>query len=176
MKLFVSQPHNSLVANEMSALGTNWHYNPAASPHFGGLWEAGVKSIKYHLRRIMGTQRLTFEELTTVTSQIEAILNSRPLTPESTRPDDLNALTPGHFLIGAPLNAIPEPTLEHLNTNHLSRWQLLQQMVQSFWKRWSNECLFCPAFPLRPSRNGRNLKLEKSHPSALFSSKAGQYF
>ncbi|XP_021955592.1 uncharacterized protein LOC110851951 [Folsomia candida] len=141
LKLVMSRPHNQAISDHLSKDGIDWHFNPPAFPHFGGLWEAGGKSVKFHLRRIMGTQRLTFEEMTTITSQIESILNSRPLTPESNNPDDYNALTPGHFLIGAPLNSIPEPTLEDVKISRLSRWQLLQQMVQSFWKRWSNEYL-----------------------------------
>lgn len=58
---------------------TKWHFIPPASPHFGGLWEAGVKSTKTHLTKIIGNSSLTFEELSTLLVQIEAILNSRPL-------------------------------------------------------------------------------------------------
>ena len=57
-----------------------WKFNPTHSPHFGGLWEAAVKSIKHHLKRVTCEVKLTFEETTTVLSQIEACLNSRPLT------------------------------------------------------------------------------------------------
>ncbi|XP_028042585.1 fatty acid synthase-like, partial [Bombyx mandarina] len=90
---------------------TNWHFNPPYSPNFGGLWEAGVKSIKYHLRRILD-RTLTFEEMSTTLCQIEACLNSRPLCPiDHNDIDNLNVLTPGHFLIGeAPIN-VPEPDL-----------------------------------------------------------------
>jgi hypothetical protein len=140
-KMFLSSPHNLLISKEMTNMGITWHFNPPAAPHFGGLWEAGVKSMKHHLRRIMGLQRLTFEELYTTTAQIEAILNSRPLTPESTSPDDLAALTPGHFLIGCPLNSFPELNVEDIPINRLSRWQLLQQFIQTFWRRWSAEYL-----------------------------------
>lgn len=56
-----------------------WKFIPSSSPHMGGL-EAGVKSCKYHLKRVMGNALFTFEELTTVLSQIEACLNSRPLS------------------------------------------------------------------------------------------------
>ncbi|XP_011699154.1 PREDICTED: uncharacterized protein LOC105456646 [Wasmannia auropunctata] len=56
-------------------------------------------------------------------------------------PEDLTALTPGHFLVGAALNAIPEPTLAGEPTNRLSRWQLLQKMRDYFWDRWSREYL-----------------------------------
>ncbi|XP_050305599.1 uncharacterized protein LOC126742837 [Anthonomus grandis grandis] len=58
-----------------------WHFIPVNSPHFGGLWEAGVKSSKHHLKRVVGNAHFTFEELTTLLAQIEATLNSRPLTP-----------------------------------------------------------------------------------------------
>ena len=53
---------------------------PEHAPHFGGLWEAVVKSFKRHLRRVVGGIRLTFVELTTTLAQVEACLNSRPLT------------------------------------------------------------------------------------------------
>jgi len=44
----------------------NWHFNPSAVPHFGGLWEARIKSVKFHLKRVIGTQVLTYEELETL--------------------------------------------------------------------------------------------------------------
>ena len=63
--------------------GTKWSFNPPAAPHFGGKWEAAVKSVKYHLRRTIGDTALTYEELTTLLVQIEAVLNSKPLQPLS---------------------------------------------------------------------------------------------
>jgi len=64
-----------------SAIAYHWHFNPPALPHFRELWEAAVKSRKYHLKCVIGTQMLTFEEMATLVSWIEAILNSRPITP-----------------------------------------------------------------------------------------------
>ncbi|GBO03254.1 hypothetical protein AVEN_74550-1, partial [Araneus ventricosus] len=111
-----------------------------ASPHFGGLWESVVKSFKFHLKRVIGTASVTFEELATITSQLEACLNSRPLSGISNDPNDLSALTPGHFLIGKSLTAIPQvPIPDDL---HLcDRWRMIQRMIQHFWNRWSNEYL-----------------------------------
>lgn len=86
-------------------------------------------------------QTLTFEELNTIASRIEPILNSRPITPQSTDPHDLSPLTSGHFLIGAPLVAIPEPDLTACSINRLRRWQLLSFLHQSFWTRWTAEYL-----------------------------------
>ena len=116
-----------------------WHFIPPRSPHFGGIWESAVKAVKYHLRRVVGNASLTYEEFNTIIVQVEACLNSRPLSPLSADPDDLNPLTPGHFLIGSSLTAMVEPDLTTLNTGRLNRYQHLTQMMQQFWKRWSKD-------------------------------------
>lgn len=79
--------------------------------------------------------------MTTILAQIEAALNSRPLCPLSNEPDDMLALTPGHFLIGEAPISIPEPSLIDAKTNSLDRWQLVQKMYQAFWLAWSTEYL-----------------------------------
>ncbi|KYN14205.1 hypothetical protein ALC57_13589, partial [Trachymyrmex cornetzi] len=87
---------------------------PPYAPHFGGLWEATVKSAKRHLTRIVGNASLTFEELQTTFCEIEAILNSRPLTSLSEDPNDLSYLSPGHFIIGTALNSFPYQDLNQM--------------------------------------------------------------
>jgi len=118
-----------------------WHFNPPSAPHFGGIWEAAVKSTKALLIRTIGNQVMTLEEFTTLLSRCESVLNSRPLTPLSSDPSDLECLTPGHFLIGQPLCALPEPDVSTPPRSRLSRWKLLRHMFQSFWHRWSSEYL-----------------------------------
>ncbi|GBM37034.1 hypothetical protein AVEN_31874-1 [Araneus ventricosus] len=108
---------------------------------FGGLWEAAVKSAKYHLKRIVGRSNLTYEEFLTVCIQIEGILNSRPLCPLSSSADDLNALTPAHFLIGKSMNSIIEHNLTDLNESVLKRWQRVTRLVQLIWKKWHRSYL-----------------------------------
>jgi len=89
-----------------------------------------------------GDSKLTFEELTTVLTQVEACLNSRPLIPAiSTDDDGIEVLTPGHFLIGQPLTALPDSSFECQSISLLRRWQLCQSMVRKFWSRWSSEYL-----------------------------------
>ncbi|XP_071653530.1 uncharacterized protein [Temnothorax longispinosus] len=127
------------LAHVAATEGIKWHFNPPVAPHFGGLWEAAVKSTKFHLRRVIGETKLTFEEMSTFLAQVEACLNSRLLQALFDDPDDMSALTPGHFLIGAPLLAVPEPFLTDTAESSLSRWQHLQKMRDHFWSRWSHE-------------------------------------
>lgn len=118
-----------------------WSFNPPSSPHFGGIWEAGIKSAKTILSKIIGQTPLTYEELATLFCKIEGILNSRPLTPLTSDPTALDCLTPGHFLIGRPLIAAPEQDLTEEHVSPLKRWEMLQQRSQHFWVRWKREYL-----------------------------------
>lgn len=119
----------------------HWHFNPPSAPHFGGLWEAAVRSTKRLLIRVIGTHVFTYEEFTTVLARVEAVLNSRPITPASTDPHDLDCLTPGHFLIGQPMLAVPPRSAPDTVRNLSNRWKLLDQCHQAFWRRWSAEYL-----------------------------------
>nr|XP_026499487.1 uncharacterized protein LOC113403233 [Vanessa tameamea] len=129
------------IANELALDGTQWHFIPPYTPNFGGLWEAGVKSVKYHLKRVL-TNNLTFEEMSTVLCQIEACLNSRPLCPiDNTDADSIEPLTPGHFLIGEPPIVVPSPDFKDSKVHHLSRWQYTQKLLGDFWRKWQQEYL-----------------------------------
>lgn len=125
----------------VSHIPCSWHFNPPSAPHFGGLWEAAVKSMKRLLIRVIGSHTLTYEEFNTILCRVEAVMNSRPLTSMSQDPNDLECLTPGHFLIGQPLLAIPDVDAIDATSGLLSRWKLLHQCHRAFWKRWSSEYL-----------------------------------
>ncbi|KAH8406098.1 hypothetical protein KR215_005226 [Drosophila sulfurigaster] len=118
-----------------------WKFIPPRSPHFGGLWEAAVKSAKHHLYRSVGRSILNYDELRTLVCQIAAIINSRPLLSISESPDDLDVLTPAHLLFGGPPTVILEPDLSTLDYNRLDGWQRVTQLQQVFWKRWREEYL-----------------------------------
>lgn len=135
-KVFTNKVQTTL-ANK----GTTWHFAPPLSPHFNGLAEAAIRSVKYHICRVIGESTLTFEEFTTVLAKIEACMNSRPLCPMTSNIDDLDVLTPGHFLIGEPITTIPQKVMEQSKASALTRWQLTHQIVQRVWKRWSTDYL-----------------------------------
>jgi hypothetical protein len=135
------QAHTDAVKNFLANKNINRHFSPPRSPHFVGLWEAEVKSFKYHYYRVVGEKLLTFEELNTYTMEIEGILNYRPITPISEDPNDLRAPSLAHFLIGKSLTSLPELDYKDIPTNRPSSWKQIQSMKGHFWKRWSREYL-----------------------------------
>jgi Family of unknown function (DUF5641)/Integrase core domain len=136
-KLLLSRAHQDDITRFCASKHITIKFIPPRAPHFGGLSEAGVKSTKYHLLRIIGPRELYFEEMATLLAKVEAILNSRPLILESDDANDVAAITPGHFLIGRPLNALAEPDYTDVQSNHLNRWEAIQQISQHFWNKWT---------------------------------------
>lgn len=127
------------IKDELANCNTRFNFNPPSAPWFGGLWERNIGSIKYHLKRTIGDRSLTYEELSTVLTQIEACINSRPICPLTDDISDLNTLTPGHFLIGSALTAPVEGSLLQLQENRLDRWQMCNRLKQQFWEKWSSD-------------------------------------
>ncbi|XP_058828191.1 uncharacterized protein LOC131688061 [Topomyia yanbarensis] len=121
--------------------GINWHLNPPKAPNFGGLWEAAVKVAKNHMYRQLRNSRLSFEDLNTVLTEIEAAMNSRPLVPLSEDPNDLSCLTPAHFLIGSTMHFIPETNIMDVQMSRLNHYQSMQRLFQQFWHHWRGEYL-----------------------------------
>lgn len=137
-KRLVSDPQiRNVIANDH----VKWHFIPPSAPHFGGLWEAGVKGLKYHLRRVIGSHTLSQLEFATLLCQIEACLNSRPISALHDDPNDFSVLTPSHFLIGRPVVSLPEESTLEINPNRLSRWQQVRAMLEQIWRSWSSDYL-----------------------------------
>ncbi|XP_062556862.1 uncharacterized protein LOC134221690 [Armigeres subalbatus] len=117
-RLFRSQQHQDQVSRSCSEDGITFKFIPPRSPNFGGLWEAA-----------------------TVLAQADSCLNCRPLTQLTSDPNDLEVLTPGHFLVHRFLTAIPEPSLNSIPTNRLDRYQQTQEYVRRIWNQWQSEYL-----------------------------------
>ena len=126
---------------ELAAKDKEWRFILPYVPHFGGLWEAAVKSAKHHIKRTTGDQKLTYEELSTLLCQVEACLNSRPLMPITEGAKDLLPLTPGHFLIGEPVTSLETSTNADFDVTGLKRWRLVNNLRNHFWRRWQHEYL-----------------------------------
>lgn len=145
--------------NYSNSNNIRWHFIPPYAANFGGLWESSVKSTKYHLKRLMLNKCLIYEEFNSLIIQIEGILNSRPLYSLSADPNDLNPITPSHFLIGRPIISLPDNDLTAIPTGRLSKLQEIQQMYQQFWIRFKKEYITQlhhrykwkdPATPIQP--------------------------
>lgn len=88
-------------------VNNSWSFNPPCVPHFEDIWEAGIRVMKSHLLCVVWEQVLTFEEIYAIMTQIEAVLNSRPLYFLNSGPHDLSVLTSRHFLVLEPITSLP---------------------------------------------------------------------
>lgn len=134
-----SKEHKQALAEECTENGIRWHFNPPKASHFGGLWEAAIFSAQKHFNRIVGPHKLAYDEMETLLSQIESCLNSRPIAPLSDDPSDYDPLTPGHFLVGTALKAVPQVDFSSVPYNRLHYWQHTQKLLQDVWRRWQLE-------------------------------------
>ena len=90
------------------------------------------RSAKLHLSHMVGSVKLTFEEFSAILTQVVTCLNSHPLIPVSTADDGIEILTPGHFLIGKPLAAFPDPSFSYRSIFLLHRWNLSLKLLPTF--------------------------------------------
>ncbi|XP_032289334.1 uncharacterized protein [Drosophila virilis] len=120
-RLFLRDEHVKAVNEFCLTESIEWLFIPPRSPHFGGLWEAAVKTAKHHFYRSVCSSILDFDSLQ--------------------HPGDLDVLTPAHFLGTAPSSSYIEPDLRQLNFNRLNHFQRVTYLQQVFWARWREEYL-----------------------------------
>lgn len=132
----------SNIDNQLARSGIEWSFNPPLAPHFGGLWEAGVKSMKNHLYKNFSGESFTFEEMSTVLCSIEMCMNARLLCPLSADIDSVDALTPQHFLTSDTLTEeLDGRDFRETPIKYLSRWEKLKKAHQEVCFRYKNEYL-----------------------------------
>ena len=143
----LSQDHTKeSLPNLAIDLGSQWFMIPPGSPHWGGLWESGIKSAKRHLKKTMGNNVLNYEELATLICDIESILNSKPLIEASDDPTDDMVLMPSMLVNGKEIRYLSvaektSPFQIREDVNPQKRWSFLKRLISLFWKRWSSEYL-----------------------------------
>lgn len=131
--------HWASVAKDVKLDPIKWTFITILSPSQGGLWERAVRSAKHHLRRVIGTQTLTYEEYTTLLANVSACLNSRPLIALDDDPTTAQAVTPAHLIIGRALIGPLQYDYVEVPDNRLQRWRLVQKLAQQFWTLWQQE-------------------------------------
>lgn len=125
--------------------GINWKYIVERAPWWGGFWERMVQSVKGPLRKTLGRASLTSEELETTLIEIEAMLNSRPITYVYNDPNDPEPLTPSHFLLGKRLISLPVSNLSYNFVSNrkdlIKRVRYRRKLLEYYWNRWRREYL-----------------------------------
>ena len=100
---------SSTIADHLSRVGVKWTFNLERAPWCGGLFERMIQTTKRCLKKIVGSARLTYDELLTSLIEVEMTLNSRQLTYVSS--DDLEEpLTPSRLLCGFLVLNLPDPS------------------------------------------------------------------
>ena len=128
--------------------GISWKFIAERAAWWGGFWERLVRSVKTCLKTVLGKASLNFEELTTTLTEVEAVLNSRPLSYVHNDADEPTPLTPAHFLVGKRLTSLPPKTMipetqsANLSRENMGRrWKYRQRLLNTFWTRWRKDYL-----------------------------------
>ncbi|GBM46537.1 hypothetical protein AVEN_17925-1 [Araneus ventricosus] len=135
------------VQNYFGKKGIKWQYIVERAAWWGGYWERMVQITKIALRKILGRALVSFEELQTILAEIEAIINSRPLTYVYNEPNEPFPLTPANFLTGRRLTALPnwsgKRNIELFKGKKelIKRYLYREKILNNFWKRWKREYL-----------------------------------
>lgn len=138
LKNFWKTIDNDIISRELTEKEIQWHFNPPSAPHMGGCWERLIGSVKKVLSNMVKEEAHREEVLLTLFTEVENIINSRPLTRVSTDANDPDCLTPNHLLIGASQPTFPS-CFEDVNPQKL--WKRSQRLTNIFWMRWVKEFL-----------------------------------
>ena len=144
---YINNWNQNCIEEQLSQDQIVWKFNPPGAPHFGGVWERLIRSCKKAMINILGSRRLTDETLNTTMCMVEQVLNARPLTPVSNDPNDMEALTPNHFLIGRPNVNLPKCIHSATNMDYRKAYRNSELYTDLIWQRWLKE--YIPQFNVR---------------------------
>ena len=129
-------------------------------PHFGGIWERLVQIFKLSLYKVIGSRTLTDEILNTVACEIEASMNSRPLTNVPYDINDPLPLTPNHFLLGRSSVNLSPCVFIGKEKNLSKSWRSSQQIATHFWNRFLREYLPTQQVRCKWHKTSKNLQVD----------------
>ena len=121
LKDLVNQLDKEKIKKTTANKELQWSFNPPGAPHFGGVYEIMVKAAKKAIRNKLGNADINGEELLTAFVGAEGLINSRPLTYQSSHPADV-PLTPNHFLYGQLGGTFAPDSVDETQFNLKKRW------------------------------------------------------
>ena len=127
------------IQDQLLQKGCQWVFQPPKASHASGVWERLIRSTRVALRAILGNSLVDEEVLATVLTEVEAILNSRPLCAASDDPDDQEPLTPNHLLLQKAVHNLPPGSFVKEDLFSRKKWRQAQILADHFWKRWVKE-------------------------------------
>ena len=113
----------------MANKGIERKFNPPGASHFGGFYEALIKSSKRAINAVLGNADITDEELLTEVTRAEGLLNSRPLMYQSSDPEDEPVLTPNHFLHGQCGGQLAPKTVEDSSKKTMASYSTADKKI-----------------------------------------------
>ncbi|CAH0663689.1 unnamed protein product [Chilo suppressalis] len=142
----LKQLYGQAVSDYATSEIIRWKFIPPSAPFMGGAWERLIKSVKTALKISLGDRTPSDEVLSTLLCEVEAIVNSRPLTHVPTNPNDQEALTPLHFILGSSSGRPFPASLQPSDLCSRQGWRRTLAMADIFWQRWIKEYLptLCP--------------------------------
>ncbi|RUA05209.1 MAG: hypothetical protein DSY43_05115, partial [Gammaproteobacteria bacterium] len=126
--------------------GSTWIFGPADSPWYQGAVESLVKSAKRAIHFAVNNQRLSVPEFLTLCYEVSNLMNERPIGAQPSIDSTLNILTPNSLLLGRARAINPLGWQPH-NSNIKTRYHLVQEVTEDFWKRWTE--LYAPTLIVR---------------------------
>ena len=118
-----------------------WKFNPPYSSHRGGAWERLIRSARAILKALTTEQLVNDEQLVTLMTETEKIMNDRPITQVSNDPNDPQALSPSMLLLMRSNPSVPPGVFRNEDQYAKRWWRQVQYMADIFWRRWTREYL-----------------------------------
>ena len=166
----LAEMKDDVVKQMLMKQNIKWIFNPPAGSHFGGVWERQIRTVRKVLTQLSHEfgEQLNEESFRTLMCEVEAIVNSRPLTMVSTDPNDMNALTPSHLLTMKSNVILPPPGIfQRADVYMRKRWRRVQYLANLFWTRWKREYFFTLQTSQKWNQPKATYRLETSFSSKM---------
>lgn len=141
LKRSIAEVDTEAVREAGAVRGVDWRFIPPGAPEMGGSWERMIRTVKSSLKVVLKSRAPHPDTLSTLLAEVEALVNSRPITHVSSDPNYPEALTPNHFLIGTSSTSPQFGRYDDFDLCLRKRWRVAQRLADMFWARWLKEYL-----------------------------------